>query len=194
MMSPRWVTRQLSASGPGQDRLAVWHDDEGLLIVVCDGAGGIGGGAQAADLAMAGLVRRLPGDPDAALLALDEHLARHTACGETTAVVAHCVGRSVRGASCGDSAAFLDGEELTTAQHRKLRLGSGRARPVGFEGHGRRLLVCTDGLCGYLRGERLQAALAHPSLSRAADALVEAVRLPSGGLMDDVALVLVELG
>ena len=192
-MRARWVTRQLSAVGPGQDRVGVWRGDDMLVVVLADGAGGIPGGARAADLAVSGMLRSLPGDPVAALETLDAHIHDDQEAGECTAIALSVVGGIIRGASCGDAAAFLDGDELTVDQHRKRRLGSGRALPITFEASGRRLLLCSDGLSGYVRGAKLETALAHPRLDTAADALVTAARLPSGGLMDDLALVLVDL-
>ena len=192
-MHARWVTRQLAAVGPGEDRLGVWLGDATLVIALADGAGGIPGGARAADLAVSGLLRSLPGDPVTALKTLDARIHDDREAGECTAIALSFTQGIVRGASCGDSAAFLDGVELTTGQHRKRRLGSGRALPTTFEGRGRRLLGCSDGLSGYVRGAKLEAALALPRLDAAADALVASARLPSGGLMDDLALVLVDL-
>ncbi|MFT5687169.1 MAG: serine/threonine protein phosphatase PrpC [Myxococcota bacterium] len=193
-MRPQWTTRQLSSHGAGEDRLAVWLEGETLVVVVCDGAGGIPGGGRAADLAMAGLIRGLPGDAEALLTALDHHLLDDAFAGESTAVVAVVTGAGVVGASCGDSTALLDGVELTGGQHKKRRLGSGRALPVRFSGSGSRLLVCTDGLSSVVRGEQVAAAMSKRSLQRAAQALTEAARLPSGKLVDDLAFVLVDIG
>ncbi len=70
---------------------------------------------------------------------------------------------------------------------------SGRAQvPVGFgptrlEG---RLLPATDGLVKYAPADKLADAACIPDLTRAADALVACVRLPSGRFQDDVAFVL----
>jgi hypothetical protein len=64
--------------------------------------------------------------------------------------------------------------------------------PVGFgptrlEG---RLLPATDGLVKYAPADKLADAECIPDLTRAADALVACVRLPSGRFQDDVAFVL----
>ncbi len=101
--------------------------------------------------------------------------------------------RRGEGPLCGDCSAILEGLGLPVGQSRSRRVGSGRSRPFAFEGRGSRLLVCSDGLTGYLRGERLAEVLAEAVLERAVDALVESVRLPSGGFMDDIALVLVDI-
>lgn len=192
----RWDSRQISQGGQGrgEDRLAIWLDGDRLLVIVCDGAGGIPGGARAADLACAALLRGAPEDPAALLSRVDLALEADPFAGECTAVVAWASPEGAWGASCGDSAAFVDGVEVTRGQHRKRRLGSGRARPVSFRQSGRRLLVCTDGLSGVVRGEALASALAARRLSGSCQALVDAARMPGGELVDDLALVLVDLG
>ena len=194
-----WVTRQLDARGDGngEDRLGAWSDPASgcVVAVLCDGAGGIPGGARAAELACAGLLRGLPHTaPSQLLAALDQQLLDDPLAGECTAVAAVIApDGAVTGASCGDSAAVLDGAVLTDRQHRKRRLGSGRALPVPFSGRGRRLLLCTDGLSGLASAAQLGEHMAGPLLRRAADALVRAAHLPSGELTDDVALVLIDL-
>ena len=135
-MHARWVTRQLAAVGPGEDRVGVWRDDGALVVVLADGAGGIPGGARAADLAVSGLLRLLPGDAAKALQTLDAHIHDDREAGECTAVALSVVAGMVRGASCGDSAAFLDGEELTTEQHRKRRLRVGARATDDLRGAG----------------------------------------------------------
>ena len=75
----------------------------------------------------------------------------------------------------------------------KKRLGSGRVVPVGFhradlEGT---LVVASDGLFGYARPEVVaEVVLATGDLDEAASTLIKRVRLPGGGLIDDVGVVL----
>jgi serine/threonine protein phosphatase PrpC len=135
------------------------------------------------------------------LLGSVDALVEHDrAAGETTAVIVAVTDSGlVVGASCGDSGALVvrgDGtvDELTEGQHRKKRIGSGIAVPVGFdrlalEGT---LVVASDGLLGYARPTVIaEVVLVTEDLDDAASALVGRVRLPSGSLMDDVAVVLV---
>ena len=138
---------------------------------------------------------------DAMLLtAVDREIARGPAPGWTTAVVVEIRDGRVHGASVGDSAAFLvAGEtprELTAGQWRKPLVGSGEAHPVAFgptrfEG---RLLVATDGLAKALPPDRLARLAAAGAPATAIAALLDAARLRSGALQDDVAIVLVEPG
>jgi PPM family protein phosphatase len=107
-------------------------------------------------------------------------------------------GRSVRGASVGDSGAWLVGPpglaDLTDSQRSKPLLGSGTCRPTAFGpvDLDRRLIVASDGLFKYAPRERIrQSALAGP-VELAVQALLDAVRLPRGGFQDDVAVVLAE--
>ncbi len=168
-------------------------------MVVADGAGGTGGGAAAADRLLAALTNRrteaTSTDWWSVLLELDEELSARG--GQTTAVVAFVDGDRVRGASVGDSAAWLISPEggmtdLTVHQRRKPLVGSGEALPVEFEGErrGGRLLLATDGLIKYTPRDRICALAMTGSVVEAVDALINAVRLPSGALQDDVAIVL----
>ena len=192
-----------------EDRIAVHHVHGGLVVVVADGAGGIAGGGAAADLVLRVVAEAIaqpgfnPFSPAAwteLLIAADGLVVRDREAGETTCVVVAVRddGRIV-GASVGDSGAVVvavDGriDELTEGQHRKHRLGGGRAAPVLF---GRPdldgvLVIATDGLFNYARPEVIaQVVATHEDLDATGQALVEVVRLPSGSFMDDVALVLV---
>jgi hypothetical protein len=79
-------------------------------------------------------------------------------------------------------------DDLTARQHRKLRLGSGRARPVSFlrPKLAGTLLVATNGLFNYARPEKIAAVALGEDLDCAARDLTQLVRLPGGGLQDDV--------
>jgi serine/threonine protein phosphatase PrpC len=192
---------------PGEDRLAVLEHGGTLVVVVADGAGGVAGGGRAA-----GLVVELVRDAIAAppidplrpegwvdlLARADALLEADPDAGETTGVVLAVAEDLLIGASCGDSGAWVvhpDGrvDDLTARQHRKLRLGSGRARPVPFSrpGVAGTLLVATDGLFNYARAEKIAAVALQEDLDRAARDLIQLVRLPGGGLQDDVGVVLV---
>jgi len=174
--------------------------------VVADGAGGLAGGARAAEMLVA-LVREAVASPDldpsraetwAELLSrADALLEGDRTAGETTAVLLTVADGIVAGASCGDSGAWAvdpDGriDDLTARQHRKLRVGSGRARPVSFSraSLGGTLLVATDGLFDYALRERIAAVVGEEDLDQAAAHLIQLVRLPSGGLQDDVGVIL----
>lgn len=90
--------------------------------------------------------------------------------------------------------------DLTGRQRRKPLLGSGAAVPVGFSATWTAgfsttwtpgtLLIATDGLFKYAPARRVAEIARGADLAAAAEALVEQVRLPSGGLQDDVAVVL----
>jgi serine/threonine protein phosphatase PrpC len=116
--------------------------------------------------------------------------------GETTAVLLVVRDRQVYGASVGDSGAFaLTTDacfELTDSQLRKPLVGSGSATPVGFGPFpfNDRILVASDGLLDYVpRSAFKQLALFSP-LPEAVDKLISSARLPSGGLQDDISVVL----
>lgn len=79
-------------------------------------------------------------------------LASTAGCGETTAVIAYVDTAGVRGASVGDSCAWLMHEDtftdLTSGQSRKPLLGSGSAVPVAFTSKQNfdRVVLGSDGL------------------------------------------------
>jgi hypothetical protein len=52
------------------------------------------------------------------------------------------------------------------------------------------LLVATDGLFNYARPEKIAAVALQEDLARATWDLIQLVRLPGGGLQDDVGMVL----
>ena len=194
-----------SAGAHGDDRGAVWSLDDAVIFVVADGAGGLSGGAAAAELLIeiareAASARPRASDPSGAwaevLRQADVLLEQDGRAGETTAVIVEISDNLISGASVGDSGAWVispDGiDDLTRGQHRKPRLGSGRARPSPFSRPklNGTLLVATDGLFNYANPERIAAAARTPDIDEAGRALVQLVRLPSGGLQDDVAVVL----
>lgn len=192
-----------------EDRLGVHQLDGGVVVVVADGVGGVSGGGRAADLALKivgeaiehGTFNLFSPSPWVELLIhADAIVASDRHAGETTiVVVAIAEDGHVVGASCGDSGAVVvttsgDLDGLTSKQQKKRRLGSGRAMPVSFERAvlNGTLVVATDGLFSYARPEEIaRVAVEHKDLDEAVEALVRAVRLPSGGLQDDVAVVVV---
>lgn len=204
-MSAR-VATAVEPDSRDEDRVAVFPVLDARVLVLADGAGGRAGGAEAAD----GLIRRV-GDRARALVSgavhpaellreVDATLAADPAAGETTAVVPVVSAGTVRGASVGDSGAWLVSpggvRDLTRSRIRKPMVGSGSACPVAFgpaalEG---RLLLASDGLLEYAPPERILAAALPPhGLEQAARALIETVRYPSGALPDDVAVILCEV-
>ena len=191
----------LPASESGEDRATAIPTRDGYLVAVADGAGGTGGGAAAAERVIAALsklaTRAANVDWWSALLELDEQLS--VSGGQTTGVVAFTDGNRITGASVGDSAAWLispGGEvtDLTAHQRRRPLLGMGEALPVQFEAEieGGRLLLASDGLFKYSTAEQICSLAMQGSVEEAARALANCVRLPSGALPDDVAVIVVE--
>lgn len=183
----------------GDDRAAAFDFAGGKLLVVADGAGGLSGGAAAAQ-AVVDYFRNLTStvEPDwtGVLMQLDRYLASSASFGETTAVVAHVTPRHVVGASVGDSGGWMFAVgiwlNLLEDQKRKPLIGSGKAVPVGFGPFpaGDRLLLGSDGLFKYVDADRIgELALLDP-MDRAVLELVQAARLPSGKLQDDITVVI----
>jgi serine/threonine protein phosphatase PrpC len=196
------AVRVLPASGAGEDRAIAVPAPGGYLVAVADGAGGTGGGSAAADSLIAFLSKLTGGaastDWFAALCEFDDELAARRSGGQTTGVVAYVNGDRILGASAGDSSAWLitpagETTDLTAWQRRRPLLGSGEALPVQFEAElrGSRVLLGSDGLFKYATAERICALATQGSAAEAVHTLADCVRLPAGGLQDDVAVVLV---
>jgi len=196
------VTRVLAAGRHGQDRAEVIRHAGGVVVVVADGAGGTSGARDAADAVVMWTKALVTRGADLAdvttwsqlLIDLDYQLGS-AASGQTTAVIANVTSGGIIGASVGDSAAWLIGpdgcDNLTARQSRKPLIGSGHARPqpfaAAFKGA---LLIATDGLINYAKRNRVCAVASQADLGAAVTQLVDLVRLRSGQLPDDVALVL----
>jgi serine/threonine protein phosphatase PrpC len=190
----------------GDDRIALLEHGDVSIVIVADGAGGLSGGAVAAERLIqfvrgalaAPAFEPLRAERWALLLErVDLELERDPHAGETTAVVVAVSDHGLVGASAGDSAAWVVHpdrvDDLTAGQHRKRRLGSGTACPVTFarDRLAGTLVVATDGLMSYAPSTRIAAAVRQVDLGRAARELIQLVRLPSGELQDDVGVVLV---
>ncbi len=202
------IARRVVGAGPrNEDRAEVMRRGEVTVLVLADGAGGRAGGAEAAEGVLEYVRRELKRAEDptdarfwcAALREADEALRADPEAGETTAVILAVCPEVLVGASVGDSGAFLLTDnrcvELTAAQHRKPFIGTGAARPTPVDrrrGKGR-LLVATDGLLAYAGRSEICSAAGAGEPETAAEELVNLVRLPSGSLQDDVALILCDL-
>lgn len=181
--------------GTGQDRVWVSATRDRVVIALADGAGGAVGGDRAA-AAVIEAVAAAQGDDWAAVLTELELDPDRLGPGQTTAVVATVSREGIHGASAGDSGAWVirDGriEDLTHAQHKKPLIGD-HSIALPFHGGplaGGTLLVASDGLLHHAPPEAIARVASGPDLAIAARALVELVRLPSGEVPDDVAIVL----
>jgi serine/threonine protein phosphatase PrpC len=190
--------------GASEDRLAIVELRAGLAIVLADGAGGMSGGARAAEMAVALATREIDatfGDPFAlvALLArMDREVHADPAAGEATIVIVTLGDDRIAGASAGDSEAWLvddvEIDDLTVDQHRKRRIGSACAEPVSFVRPSldrRALLVASDGLFAFTSRSAIASTLrAHRPVDETTRALIDLARSATGRLGDDVALAL----
>jgi PPM family protein phosphatase len=188
-MKISYAARVAGVAGRGQDRVRVVERATGVLVVLADGAGGTGSGAEVAEL----VVEADYGSEWSAVLSLLDERALRIG-GQSTAVVVD-VGAQVRGTSVGDSGAWLIGADhvidLTAHQQHKPLVGDG-CFPIDFaETLGAStVLAASDGLWKYARRNDIVRIARGADLEQAADELVALVRLASGGLQDDVAVVL----
>jgi serine/threonine protein phosphatase PrpC len=197
------VCKQVHAGNqPLQDRADYFQCGPDLVLVLADGAGGMGGGAEAAEFLVKSVRERIPSaETDesklvALLTSIDQQMAEAGAFGETTGIVVVLSDHGLVGVSVGDSGAFVfsnhTSENLTQNQIRKPFIGSGRAIPVSFarEAVSGTVLVASDGLLKYTSLEKITAIAAGPDVDEAARNLVELVRYQSGALPDDVSVLL----
>lgn len=179
-----------------EDRVGVFTSDDRTVIVVADGAGGVGSGDIAAETVLheieAGWRRIQSADEWAdALRQIDCRIP----AGESTGVVVDVRPYGIAGASVGDSEAWIitDGKlvALTANQNRKPLLGSGAAAPVAFKSAPLDgvLLVATDGFWGYVKRDRLPAMIVQAEFFAVPRQYIDLVRLPSGALWDDIGIV-----
>jgi PPM family protein phosphatase len=197
----RLFTAAASHRAGSEDRLDIVATADASIVTVADGTGGISGGALAAEHVTAGVRARVlaaspvsdPASWASILEQLDREIADDRNAGETTAVALAIFAGEVVGASVGDSRAYLvtpsGAVELTSAQRRKPRLGTGRATAVGFRAPAEGVLVVgTDGLFDYAKLDDIVATLGTPDDDPAA-ALVDFVRRRHPTLPDDMTVV-----
>ena len=190
----------LAGSPELQDRAEIFCDGERIVVALADGAGGMSGGAQAADelirLVAEGRSSLRNGQDCVNLLQkADERIS--AGGGETTGIVLISEGGKVFGASVGDSEAWLftamGKQHLTKAQVRKPLLGSGEAETVAFavEVSEGLLLIASDGLWKYTSIEKIGAEIQAADRSTLLERLAGLVRLRSGALQDDIAMAMI---
>jgi len=190
-----------------EDRADIIERNCGKILVVADGAGGMSGGTLAADMIIEGARAQIRQRLDlfdkdiwgGYLKQLDISLLNFPDAGQAAAVIVAIGQHRIAGASVGDCGALFIGKggtvDLTAGQHKRPFLGAGGAMPVSFECTARdgRLLLATDGLFRYASAEKIGAVALQDGLEASAKNLVNLVRLPSGQLQDDVAIILCEL-
>lgn len=179
-----------------EDRVAVFKEDDRTVIVVTDGAGGMGSG----EIAASSIVREVESRYQTIGSANDWcSVLRQIDCtmseGEATAIVVDIRPYGIAGASVGDSQAWVVNSDeivdLTQNQVRKPLLGSGNSEPVPFTHvplRGR-LIVGTDGFFNYVKREKFTPLIAQAEFYSIPRLCIEMVRLPSGDLWDDIGIV-----
>jgi serine/threonine protein phosphatase PrpC len=191
----------------GHDRVDILVGDRACALVLADGMGGRSGAAAAAqrwvDAVRNGSQDALRwADPDYWLDLMaetDRAIRDDPKAGETTAVVAAITSNGLVGASVGDSGAWLITDEsyidLTQSQIRKPGLGTGMATAIPFYRKSAAVgtvLVASDGLLKYSSPQKIcqtvRAAAAAAKIDALPRSLIDLVRMPSGGLQDDVAV------
>lgn len=186
----------------GDDRVETFADGPNCVIALADGMGGRAGAAAAAEgfieavrAARSSILDLLNAEHWYRLLRRADKLIHDDAnAGETTAVVVAITPDGLAGASVGDSGAWIVTVDrmfdLTAAQVRKPGLGTAMAQPVPFRAGplDGTLLVASDGLFKYATPPAICDCVRRAELAEVPRRLIDAVRMPSGGLQDDVAV------
>jgi PPM family protein phosphatase len=206
-MSPHfsYVREVASNRQRSEDTADVFEREDVLVVALADGVGGLRDGAMASSVFVAA-VRAAVDDPAFAVenvrhwvdlfRVTDAALAAKNV-GETTGVVVVAGPHNLIGVSTGDSEAWLvestHVENLTVGQETKRTLGTGRVTPAAFERQALSgvLLVGSDGLFKFAAIDVIAGIVRASAIPVVAKKLVELVRLRSGRLADDIALVLV---
>src|SRR5262249_16970494 len=107
------VASTIENGGRGEDRVVIRHTPDGVVVVLADGAGGVGGAAQAAQSVCETLANRATGIErtagfwTSAVYEIDRLLSGSATGGLSTAVVLEVAGGLAFGASVGDSGAKM---------------------------------------------------------------------------------------
>jgi PPM family protein phosphatase len=192
------IAVEIRSGGRNEDRAAFFESEDAFVIVLADGAGGVGSGAASAEIvvrAAQDLALGIHSSPQEALSVAD--LNASLLGGLSTGVIAVIKSGEISGASCGDSEAWLmsngNALELTCHQSRKPFLGAGGSvvsfGPVPFRG---RLLVASDGFTKYVKWPDVLTCAMEGTPSSAAVSLVELPRLSNGKYQDDVSVIVAE--
>src|SRR5262245_60855023 len=193
------ATRIEAGNKTCEDRVHVFELGPATCIALADGAGGVSGGARAAqlfiDLARQSLIgRESLGSLFDIFMRISREIELDEKAGETTGIIVAVLDGQVMGASAGDSEAWLFSPNsmvnLTARQAKSRRLGTAEVAPVTFGPNAcaGTLVVASDGLWKYTTIERIAAIALGSEVDAVARQLIDAVRLRSGQLQDDVAV------
>lgn len=179
-----------------EDRIAVLDTNDRTVIVIADGAGGTGAGDVAAETVVQEVTNAFKeihsADEWSTLL---KQIDFRISDGESTAVVIDIRPYGLAGSSVGDSRCWMISRgtitDFTKHQSRKPLLGSGNATPTSFthatfDGI---LLAGTDGFFDYVKRDSIPPFIAQSDFYTIPRLCVEMVRLPSGDLWDDIAII-----
>ena len=178
-----------------EDRVDVINEDNRTVIVVADGAGGVGSGDLAAESVVSFVNSNYKNTHSANdWVNLLRQIDSQISAGESTAVVVDIRPYGIAGASVGDSQAWILNEgitDLTCNQIRKPLIGSGQSEPIGFtnlplDGL---LIVATDGLFDYAKRDEIIRLVLQSDFYAISRNCIDLVRLPSGDMWDDVGIV-----
>jgi hypothetical protein len=196
--TPLYETAQYIEAGNDecQDRIKVISDESRKIICIADGAGGTGDGSRAAEHVIKEVERsykfvQSPRDWQGILKSIDQNIPN----GQAAAIILDLKQDSATLASVGDCEAWVIFDSsiirLSEGQHRKPLLGAGTAVPIvkEFGALRRPLIVGTDGFFKYAKAELVPPVVLGTQFFEVPRKLADLVRLRSGSLQDDLAIV-----
>jgi len=191
-----WIIASPKAEDRCDDRAAAVRDGGNILLVIADGATGVGFGGQAAD-AFVETVLSAPGEmglPDRFVLA-DRAIRDRDIDGDTTGIAILRTEDGISGCSAGDSEAWAFPAEgipfeLTVEQAKRPRIGNG-ARPAPFallSPSGGVVVVASDGFWRWADPDSVSGIVARSSVADLPAALLLDIMERFGTLDDDVTI------
>lgn len=185
----------------GDDALYIKEIGSSIWFCIADGAGGTGQGAYASAYIIEvfkELTRidgiNAPDDFESFLRKVDIELLNKSQGSEATAIVGKVIDGVIVGASVGDSEAWIFNleydYELTSMQHLKPLLGSGKSVPIGFGPMymEKYFLLGSDGLFKYANRNEIKSLL---SSDCEAMQIADLAKKATGNLQDDLSVILI---
>lgn len=192
------------AEKQGEDRAHTISNTDRDIFIIADGAGGLAGGDMAADMFIELVSKFFTKNHlanhdsilwEKTLRDVDKAIMKNKEAGETAGIVLIKTNKEFFGVSVGDCQGWLFNNdfcyEFTTHQYRKPLLGSGNAIPVAFGPFPAtgKILMGSDGLFDYTSNDKIKNTVTNLPTNQVCTSLVNSVRLPSGKLQDDIAII-----
>lgn len=195
------------AGDTGRSRAGVYPLPTGAVVALADGQDDVAKAARAAETVLQ-YAEQLAADVNlranyqvfgAHLAKLDAEIRDNGDASEASMIIAAVSEKGIAGYSVGDCRAWFFNEhgavEMTGKQQEKPMIGSGTAAltPFAIQSTIGTVLVCSDGLWRNAEHNQMLKIAGDPDIGQATKSLLALPRYPSGGLPDDVAVIICRL-